>query len=104
MRLVPAKSTTDRHLQGAAANRRVNDLNSQNSLIIVRADLSLKPYSIGTRCSKRQDNYATVSYLSKVVLAIGAHPDDLSLIHISEPTRRTPISYAVFCLKKKKKK
>ena len=28
----------------------------------------------------------------------------LSLIHISEPTRRTPISYAVFCLKKKKQK
>src|SRR5665647_3731660 len=28
---------------------------------------------------------------------------DLSLIHISEPTRRTPISYAVFCLKKKNK-
>ena len=25
----------------------------------------------------------------------------LSLIHIFEPTRRTPISYAVFCLKKK---
>ena len=24
----------------------------------------------------------------------------LSLIHISEPTRRTPISYAVFCLTK----
>src|SRR5665647_2340334 len=24
--------------------------------------------------------------------------DSLSLIHISEPTRRTPISYAVFCL------
>ena len=29
--------------------------------------------------------------------------EELSLIHISEPTRRTPISYAVFCLKKKKK-
>src|SRR5680860_1803689 len=28
----------------------------------------------------------------------------LSLIHISEPTRRTPISYAVFCLKKKNRK
>ena len=27
--------------------------------------------------------------------------ESLSLIHISEPTRRTPISYAVFCLKKK---
>src|SRR5665647_2855560 len=31
----------------------------------------------------------------------GMHRYTLSLIHISEPTRRTPISYAVFCLKKK---
>src|SRR5678810_1437074 len=31
----------------------------------------------------------------------GSH---LSLIHISEPTRQAEISYAVFCLKKKKKK
>eukprot|EP00831_Metopus_contortus_P012685 TRINITY_DN15106_c0_g1_i3.p1 TRINITY_DN15106_c0_g1~~TRINITY_DN15106_c0_g1_i3.p1 ORF type:complete len:152 (+),score=6.09 TRINITY_DN15106_c0_g1_i3:124-579(+) len=30
--------------------------------------------------------------------------DTLSLIHISEPTRPLYISYAVFCLKKKKKK
>src|SRR5450756_2007381 len=29
---------------------------------------------------------------------------DISLIHISEPTRLGMISYAVFCLKKKKKK
>ena len=29
--------------------------------------------------------------------------EDLSLIHISEPTRLRRISYAVFCLKKKKK-
>ena len=36
-----------------------------------------------------------------VALAVGAE-GTLSLIHISEPTRRTPISYAVFCLKKKK--
>src|SRR5665647_1089897 len=27
----------------------------------------------------------------------GRSGSDLSLIHISEPTRRTPISYAVFC-------
>src|SRR5665647_356732 len=33
---------------------------------------------------------------------VGRTEQDLSLIHISEPTRRTPISYAVFCLKKKK--
>ena len=48
--------------------------------------------------------------------ATAAHPDSqggmqelladrrLSLIHISEPTRRRGISYAVFCLKKKKRK
>src|SRR5665647_3962806 len=29
----------------------------------------------------------------------GRRDQHLSLIHISEPTRRTPISYAVFCLK-----
>src|SRR5664279_1179593 len=28
--------------------------------------------------------------------ALGVKAGDLSLIHISEPTRRTPISYAVF--------
>ena len=28
--------------------------------------------------------------------------EKLSLIHISEPTRQAEISYAVFCLKKKK--
>ena len=35
--------------------------------------------------------------------AILIDPDrNLSLIHISEPTRQAEISYAVFCLKKKK--
>src|SRR5659263_162969 len=35
---------------------------------------------------------------------MNAYPvSDLSLIHISEPTRLGMISYAVFCLKKKKK-
>eukprot|EP00658_Telonema_sp_P-2_P008548 TRINITY_DN13221_c0_g1_i1.p2 TRINITY_DN13221_c0_g1~~TRINITY_DN13221_c0_g1_i1.p2 ORF type:complete len:114 (+),score=26.81 TRINITY_DN13221_c0_g1_i1:232-573(+) len=33
----------------------------------------------------------------------GEPAQDLSLIHISEPTRLLSISYAVFCLKKKKK-
>src|SRR5450759_5652096 len=36
-------------------------------------------------------------------LVVAATPH-LSLIHISEPTRLGMISYAVFCLKKKKKK
>src|SRR5678810_1435197 len=33
---------------------------------------------------------------------VGTGPFKLSLIHISEPTRQAEISYAVFCLKKKK--
>src|SRR5678810_278991 len=36
--------------------------------------------------------------------SVRVHGIDLSLIHISEPTRQAEISYAVFCLKKKKKK
>ena len=42
----------------------------------------------------------TLTTTNKVVLA--GEVRGLSLIHISEPTRRTPISYAVFCLKKKR--
>src|SRR5450756_2600289 len=34
---------------------------------------------------------------------VAHEPQDLSLIHISEPTRLGMISYAVFCLKNKKK-
>src|SRR5674476_1454223 len=34
----------------------------------------------------------------------GVVPKTVSLIHISEPTRQAEISYAVFCLKKKKNK
>src|SRR5450759_4559730 len=37
-------------------------------------------------------------------IKVDVMPADLSLIHISEPTRLGMISYAVFCLKKKKKK
>src|SRR5665648_1283779 len=46
---------------------------------------------------------------NKVVVMIGGaavkkeDADKISLIHISEPTRLGMISYAVFCLKKKKK-
>eukprot|EP01016_Furgasonia_blochmanni_P017530 TRINITY_DN2027_c0_g1_i6.p1 TRINITY_DN2027_c0_g1~~TRINITY_DN2027_c0_g1_i6.p1 ORF type:complete len:116 (+),score=11.01 TRINITY_DN2027_c0_g1_i6:152-499(+) len=44
------------------------------------------------------------SFIRKLLVytaTTNAHVLCLSLIHISEPTRRTPISYAVFCLKKK---
>src|SRR5674476_1636000 len=35
-------------------------------------------------------------------LTVPLTKQELSLIHISEPTRQAEISYAVFCLKKKK--
>src|SRR5665647_2571458 len=40
--------------------------------------------------SKKWNAYGSAEFEHAIV--------DLSLIHISEPTRRTPISYAVFCL------
>src|SRR5665648_1081349 len=47
--------------------------------------------------------YADFFNCSPEEVAFGANTS-LSLIHISEPTRLGMISYAVFCLKKKKKK
>src|SRR5665648_1203562 len=41
---------------------------------------------------------------STPLLLADAAKNEISLIHISEPTRLGMISYAVFCLKKKKKK
>ena len=48
------------------------------------------------RFSKGRKRAGMVSLIS-VISTLG-----LSLIHISEPTRQAEISYAVFCLKKKK--
>src|SRR5680860_464561 len=44
---------------------------------------------------------AELTQPSRIHWCTGSDEEWLSLIHISEPTRRTPISYAVFCLKKK---
>eukprot|EP01015_Nassula_variabilis_P017347 TRINITY_DN271_c0_g1_i4.p2 TRINITY_DN271_c0_g1~~TRINITY_DN271_c0_g1_i4.p2 ORF type:complete len:109 (-),score=37.22 TRINITY_DN271_c0_g1_i4:6-332(-) len=40
--------------------------------------------------------------ISTMTLTLSQGDKYLSLIHISEPTRQAEISYAVFCLKKKK--
>src|SRR5450756_2747049 len=44
-----------------------------------------------------------VESLPEIDVLLAGHDHVLSLIHISEPTRLGMISYAVFCLKKKKK-
>ena len=80
--------------------------------------MSLVPYVI-EQTSRGERNYDIYSRLLKDrIIFLGEEVNEttasltvaqllfleLSLIHISEPTRRTPISYAVFCLKKKKNK
>ena len=82
--------------------------------------LDAKPYIdaqravLATEAYKENQNQPRVMVralmLQKILEGMSIYIDDksliagnLSLIHISEPTRRTPISYAVFCLKKKKK-
>ena len=55
--------------------------------------------SIENRTALEQLNY--LERADKEIQADNWPSALLSLIHISEPTRRTPISYAVFCLKKK---
>src|SRR5664279_407745 len=64
--------------------------------IVLVADQSKKPVGEVTA------TYFATEAFFQLDRVIGAVPG-LSLIHISEPTRRTPISYAVFCLKKKNK-
>src|SRR5674476_1179231 len=51
---------------------------------------------------RRYQRAKTLSGGEQQMLAIGRALMTLSLIHISEPTRQAEISYAVFCLKKKK--
>eukprot|EP00658_Telonema_sp_P-2_P043018 TRINITY_DN3097_c0_g1_i3.p1 TRINITY_DN3097_c0_g1~~TRINITY_DN3097_c0_g1_i3.p1 ORF type:complete len:112 (-),score=38.07 TRINITY_DN3097_c0_g1_i3:39-374(-) len=58
----------------------------------INAEYGSRTYTL----KRKSDNFAT--------FLIDPPPLDLSLIHISEPTRLLSISYAVFCLKKKKKK
>src|SRR5665647_2850831 len=55
------------------------------------------------RYPRLYQNPLLLTWYSTILLSNQLGMNDLSLIHISEPTRRTPISYAVFCLKKKKK-
>ena len=79
---------------------------------IWEADSMCAAYNLGMRSSDakykvymHQDVFIRDSrFLEKTLRIFKEHPKTLSLIHISEPTRQAEISYAVFCLKKKKKK
>ena len=67
---------------------------------------AISDYVHGTDNADMRSN-ETFTYREAIYAMVTRNANEaamLSLIHISEPTRRTPISYAVFCLKKKKKK
>src|SRR5664279_5930930 len=69
-------------------------VNAVRELIEAAAELGIRfltLYTFSTENWGRPDE--------EVSALMGIMVQSLSLIHISEPTRRTPISYAVFCLK-----
>ena len=74
-------------------------------LIMARAARQKFPYSI--ECKNQEavnvwKSYEQATENSGDYAPLLVIKRNLSLIHISEPTRRRGISYAVFCLKKKK--
>ena len=72
-------------LKNSSGARFMNEYDSRKEL----APRDIVARAIQKEIQKQQEKYVAL---------------DLSLIHISEPTRLLSISYAVFCLKKKKKK
>ena len=84
----------DRQREGVAIAKREGKYKGRQVKQIDDATFSAQ-YARYTRWEINKRQLAEALSISRPTL-------DLSLIHISEPTRRTPISYAVFCLKKKK--
>ena len=82
--------------------------NSPNDLAISKTGdiyFTDPPYGFKNFSNKyREINFNGVYKYSKDGEVFLISSNMLSLIHISEPTRPLYISYAVFCLKKKKKK
>src|SRR5665647_1678600 len=69
---------------------------------LFRAVAGLWPWGSGTILTPAPGAMAFLPQRPYLPLGTLRNALSLSLIHISEPTRRTPISYAVFCLKTKK--
>src|SRR5665648_1223210 len=66
----------------------------------------LKDFKYGIDSNRTLERLIKSPFAFTALLALAREyaPYQLSLIHISEPTRLGMISYAVFCLKKKKQK
>ena len=70
--------------------KKITNLSNYNFTFIGREELNLEYI----------DSIRSYFDVNEFNIIINCAAYTLSLIHISEPTRRTPISYAVFCLKK----
>src|SRR5665647_1694071 len=87
-----AKKAIEYYEQALKIAREIGDRRNEG---IWLGNLGLAYYPLSADVCKFSQ-FLLISFLSISYLIISI----LSLIHISEPTRRTPISYAVFCLKK----
>src|SRR5665647_3370863 len=67
-----------------------------NQVILLATNNEITPRRFNSISSKVAKSYLIVNEKRKSNFKKG-YFQSLSLIHISEPTRRTPISYAVFC-------
>src|SRR5678815_1121857 len=87
--------TTQGHVGDLPGDRHYRDVRRQRDI-----PASASPHALGAPGSS---SYAWEQGRNWTRWRRLAYPlEDLSLIHISEPTRLLSISYAVFCLKKKK--
>src|SRR5660398_107187 len=86
-----------------------NTTHNPESINLTIAETVLKQYALQRVFSEdiARAHYEGAIHLHDLGFIIrpycGGHSLELSLIHISEPTRLRRISYAVFCLKKKKR-
>src|SRR5674536_108196 len=93
--------------EGLKAARLRNHHLRGSSAINYEADIILiinEKYQIVAKVNIEFNPYQAQRFRDWVVVSVEKNRggQDLSLIHISEPTRLLSISYAVFCLKKKK--
>ena len=76
--------------------------NPEFILVEKHGDIEVREYSeyVIAKTSISQSDMELNNNMFRTLAGYIFGGNNLSLIHISEPTRRTPISYAVFCLKK----
>ena len=75
-----------------------------NQVVHIWAYESLDDRLVRRARMAQDERWQTFSRKNRELAAVERLESVLSLIHISEPTRLGMISYAVFCLKKKKRK